>query len=47
LTVALVITLALEINGLKGKMGPITTVNGVIGSSLALTAVMVLALNML
>ena len=47
LTVALVIVLALEINGLKGKQGPMTTVNGVIGSSLALTAVMIAALNLL
>ena len=47
LTVALVIVLALEINGLKGKQGPMTTVNGVIGSSLVLTAVMIAALNLL
>ena len=47
LTVALVIVVALEINGLKGKQGPMTTVNGVIGSSLALTAVMIAALNLL
>ena len=47
LTVMLVIVLALEVNALKGKQGPMTTVNGVIGYSLALTAVMVLALNML
>ena len=47
LTVALVIILALEVNALKGKMGPMTTVNGVIGSSLALTAVMVAVLSML
>ncbi|MGB2260053.1 MAG: urate hydroxylase PuuD [Porticoccaceae bacterium] len=47
LTVMLVIVLALELNGLKGKQGPMTTVNGVIGSSLVLTAVMVAALNML
>lgn len=47
LTVMLVIVLALELNGLKGKQGPMTTVTGVIGSSLLLTAVMVAALNML
>lgn len=37
----------LEINALKGKQGPLTTVNGVIGSSLVLTAVMVAVLNIL
>ena len=47
LTVMLVIVLALEFNGLKGKQGPMTTVNGVIGSSLALTAVMVALLTAL
>lgn len=47
LTVMLVIVLALEVNALKGKQGPMTTVNGVIGSSLALTAVMVAVLNFL
>ena len=47
LTVALVIILALEINALKGKQGPMTTVNGVIGCSLALTAVLVAALDLL
>ncbi|MGB2566189.1 MAG: urate hydroxylase PuuD [Porticoccaceae bacterium] len=47
LTVMLVIILALEVNALKGKQGPMTTVNGVIGSSLALTAVMVAVLNLL
>jgi len=47
LMVALAIILALEINGLKGKQGPMTTVNGVIGSSLALTVVLVGALNFL
>jgi len=46
LIVALVIIVALEINGLKGKQGPMTTVNGVIGSSLALTAILVGALNL-
>ena len=47
MTVMLVIVLALEVNALKGKQGPMTTVNGVIGSSLALTAVMVAVLNFL
>ena len=47
LTVALVIIVALEINGLKGKQGQMTTVNGVIGSSLALTAILIGALNLL
>ena len=47
LTVMLVIVLALELNGLKGKQGPMTTVNGVIGSSLALSAVMVALLTAL
>jgi uncharacterized membrane protein len=47
LTAMLVIVLALELNGLKGKQGPMTTVNGVIGSSLALTAVMVALLTAL
>jgi len=47
LIVALVIIVALEINGLKGKQGPMTTVNGVIGSSLALTAILVCALKFL
>jgi len=37
--------LAIEINGLKGKQGPLTTVNGVIGSSVVLTAVMIAVLN--
>ncbi len=47
LTVMLVIILALQVNALKGKQGPMTTVKGVIGSSLALTAVMVAVLNVL
>jgi len=40
LWVAVAIVLALEINGLKGKQGPMTSVNGVIFSSLALTAIL-------
>ena len=47
LTVALVIVLVLEVNALKGKQGPMTTVNGVIGCSLVLTAVLVAALDLL
>jgi hypothetical protein len=42
-----VIILALQINAIKGKQGPMTTVNGVIGSSLALTAILVAALSFL
>jgi uncharacterized membrane protein len=45
LTTALYIVLALiavlEVNAIVGKQGPMTTVRGVIGSSLALTVVMV------
>jgi len=47
LTVALVIIAAIEINGLKGKQGPITTIQGVIVSSLVLTAVLAIVLNTL
>jgi uncharacterized membrane protein len=47
LIVALVIVLALEGNGLKGKQGPMTSVNGVIGCSMALTAVLVGVLTLL
>ncbi len=43
----LAIIALLEINALKGKQGPLTTVNGVIASSLVLTAVMVAVLNVL
>lgn len=43
----LAIIALLEVNALKGKQGPLTTVNGVIGSSLVLTAVMVAVLNVL
>ena len=43
----LAIIALLEINALKGKQGPLTTVNGVIYSSLALTAVMVAVLTVL
>jgi len=47
LIVASVVVLVLEANALKGKQGPMTTVNGVIGSSLALTAVIVAILTLL
>jgi uncharacterized membrane protein len=40
LIIALVIIAALEVNALVGKQGPMTTVKGVIHSSLALTAVL-------
>ncbi len=44
---ALAIIAALEINGIVGKQGPMTTVRGVIVSSLVLTAVLVAVLIML
>lgn len=47
LIVALVIIIALEINALVGKQGPMTTVKGVISSSLVLTLVLVLVLQLL
>jgi uncharacterized membrane protein len=43
----LAIIALLELNAIKGKQGPLTTVNGVIYSSLALTAVMVAVLTIL
>lgn len=43
----LVIIAALQANAMFGKQGPLTTVKGVIYSSLGLTAVMVLVLNFL
>jgi uncharacterized membrane protein len=42
-----VIILALEANGLKGKMGPMTTVRGVITSGFVLTLVLYLAMEVL
>ena len=45
--VMLAIIAVLELNALKGKQGPLTSVSGVIHSSLALTAVMVIVLNVL
>jgi uncharacterized membrane protein len=47
LWVALAIIAALEVNGIIGKQGPMTTVRGVIISSLVLTAVLVNVLIML
>lgn len=38
--IALILIIVLEANGVFGKMGPMTTVNGVIGSSVVLTVVM-------
>ncbi len=38
---------ALEVNALAGKLGPMTTVRGVIHASLGLTAVLILILNYL
>ena len=46
LWVAIVIVLALEANALWGKLGPITTVRGVITSSLALTVVLGVVVGM-
>ena len=45
--VMLALVAALEANAIVGKQGPLTTVKGVIHSSLALTAVMVLVFNFL
>lgn len=45
--VALVIVALLEANALVGKQGPMTTVRGVISSSLVLTLVLVLVLELL
>ncbi len=44
---ALAVVVLLALNGLFGKQGPITTVRGVIISSLVLTAVLVAALKLL
>lgn len=38
---------ALQFNGLKGKLGPMTTVNGVIGCGFALTAVIYLMMEII
>ena len=46
LWIALVIVAALELNGIVGKQGPMTTVRGVIISSLVLTAVLAGALQL-
>lgn len=47
LYVALAVIAALEGNAIAGKLGPITTVKGVIHSSLGLAVVLVLVLNLL
>jgi uncharacterized membrane protein len=47
LIAALVIIAVIELNGLKGKLGPLTSVRGVINSSLILTAVLACLLNLL
>jgi uncharacterized membrane protein len=47
LLIPLIIIVLLEVNALKGKQGPLTTVNGVIGSSLVLTAVLVATVEVL
>ena len=41
LSAMLVVSIGLELNGLKGKMGPMTTVKGVITSGFVLAAIMV------
>ena len=46
LWVAVVVVLGLEANALFGKTGPITTVKGVIGGSVALTVVLGLIVGM-
>ncbi len=46
LWVAVVVVLGLEANAIFGKLGPITTVKGVIGSSVALTVVLGLIVGM-
>ncbi len=45
--IALAMVLVLEANGIMGKQGPMTTVRGVIGSSLVLTLVMVTVLKVM
>ena len=47
LYVALAIIAALEVNAIVGKQGPMTTVKGVIHSSLGLTVVIVLSMSLL
>jgi len=47
LWVVLAVIALLEVNALKGKQGPMTTVNGVIGSSVVLTVVFVGILEMI
>lgn len=47
LSVALVIIALLEANAIKGKMGPLATINGVIGCSAGLAVVLYAVLNFL
>jgi uncharacterized membrane protein len=47
LGVALVIIALLEVNAIKGKMGPLATINGVIGCSAGLAVVLYAVLNLL
>ena len=47
IVIAVVIILAIQANALWGKTGPITTVNGVIGSSMLLTLILYFILEML
>ena len=47
LIVALVVVVALEVNAIVGKQGPITTVKGVIISSFVLTAILAGSLHLL
>lgn len=47
LMIAILVVAALEVNALIGKQGPITTVKGVITSSVVLTAVLAGALHLL
>lgn len=45
--IALAIVVVLEVNAIVGKQGPMASVKGVIHSSLALTAILVLSMNYL
>ena len=45
--VAAILIGILELNAIKGKTGPMTTVNGVIHCSLGLTALMVVLISVL
>ena len=45
--VVAVIVTALEVNGIKGKLGPLTTIRGVIGCGFGLTAVLYVAMEII